>query len=521
MKRVSPVGWPAALIAAGIIALSLVAASLLTGQTANAQSWKYSFKQSQTQLTLLIESSGNINTKNWQYAGPLNNTDKCGTSSKFDEIDADLVRPLTAEKTGNKTARASLKIQKSDNNKYYCLKVGGLYLPRLIDYNPPIITLEKTNLLSAKDVYKGWYGPSGTVNPKSWQAAVFYVSKQSAGYGCDAQNGELVFKPVVDKIDRVANYSHGNTNYLAYYEPETYAEYISEFFEDLQSAIYPAEETDTTLIPVIDNLINEDFTDNIHLCHRVSDPQGNTTYKLMRLDLTGPAIRLELDGRTLRASSPSLDVDNGSWQYLATTNRWNRYACLYVDRLSEPTGTSAVIDNIKNDHWYCVSVLDKSGKHNGRVFKINAKDIELRPPPLVTTTNTRPSNNQNQQEEAEETPAEQPAVETGQRADTRQVVPPAAEPQPQPRPQPEPQQTTTDTVAMDANEQLAPQTAVIKASEPDKPILVDSGIREAADIDVSDTDLSWLVTVGLVAATVLVVGIVSVLFSGRRGSKKF
>ena len=175
--------------------------------------------------------------------------------------------------------------------------------------------------MRARDSHNGLKGPSGTVNTASWQAAVFDQSRAGDTYGCEAANQELEFRPISADAIHVAQHSLGNNSYLSYHVPVGYTVGLVKFVDEFLSTVYVSPETDPTLIPIVDGQINELFTDNIHLCHRVSDRQGNQTYQLMRLDMAGPAIKLERDGQRLLASSPAVDLDDSSWQYRASTQR--------------------------------------------------------------------------------------------------------------------------------------------------------------------------------------------------------
>ena len=232
----------------------------------------------------------------------------------------------------------------------------------------------------------GLYGPIGGVNSKNWQAAVFDVSRKSSTYGCNAENSELNFRSTPAGIKYVGQYSHGSYNHISYNVPASSVQFIVEFFESLENALYAEPETDQALIPFVAGRFSEAFTDNIHLCHRVSDPQGNTTYKLMHLDLGGPAIKLTLANDTLQASSPAVDLDDSTWQYYKLPHRRNRYICDYLDYPPEPTGKTATVANVKNGDWYCFWVLDTQGNRNTRLIEVDSStEPETILPPVVDT----------------------------------------------------------------------------------------------------------------------------------------
>ena len=214
----------------------------------------------------------------------------------------------------------------------------------------------------------------------------FDVSRKSSTYGCNAENSELNFRSTPAGIKYVGQYSHGSYNHISYNVPAGSVQFIVEFFESLENALYAEPETNQALIPFVAGRFSEAFTDNIHLCHRVSDPQGNTTYKLMHLDLGGPAIKLTLVNDTLQASSPAVDLDDSTWQYYKLPHRRNRYICDYLDYPPEPTGKTATVANVKNGDWYCFWVLDTQGNRNTRLIEVDSStEPETILPPVVDT----------------------------------------------------------------------------------------------------------------------------------------
>ena len=332
---------------------------------------KYNFSQSQTQLSIRVESSQAIKSAQWSYAGPLDDRKDC-SNRIFGSLPAAIKgkADVSVSEKNSKVGSAKLPIQRSDNNKYYCLLVEGYPVVRSIDYNPPTIKLEGSNHLVGTD-RGGLYGPSGVVNSKSWQAATFDISKKSGSYGCNPENNELNFRRTPADIKYVGQYSWGNHNHVSYNVPGGSTQFIAEFFESLKNALYAEPETNLALIPFVDGRYSEIFTDNIHLCHRVSDPQGNTTYKLMRLDLGGPAIKLTLADGNLQASSPAVDLDDSTWQYYKIPHRRNRYICDYLDYPPEATGETDTVANVQDGDWYCFWALDKQGSRNTRLIQID------------------------------------------------------------------------------------------------------------------------------------------------------
>ena len=352
-------------------------------QTSAANSIKYGFSQSQTHLSVRVESSHNIQSSQWSYAGPLEDRSDCSNRTFGDLPEAVKGKADVSVSDNNpKIGSVTLPIQRSDKDKYYCLIIEGYPVARLVDYTPPIISLEASNHLSGRDVFTRPYGPSGNVDSKSWQAAVFDVARKSDSYGCNAGNSELNFRSTPADIKYVGQYSHGNNNHVSYNVPGGNVQFIVEFFESLEKALYAEAETDLALIPFVEGRYSEAFTDNIHLCHRVSDPQGNTTYKLMRLDLGGPAVKLTLTNRTLQASSPAIDLDDSSWHYYKPPHRHNRHVCDYLDIAPEPTGATATVTKVKNGDWYCFWALDEEGNRNTRLIEVNLKT----PPETILPT---------------------------------------------------------------------------------------------------------------------------------------
>ncbi len=275
-----------ALVVVSIVGIGFVLALASWPTEAADKFIKYNFSQSQTQLSLRLESSHEIKSSQWSYAGPLADSKQC-SNRNFSSLPDNLKgkAEVAISKNNPKVGNAKIPIQRSDNNKYYCLLAEGYPIVRLVDYNPSVISLEGSNHLKARDVYKGFLRPSGMVDSKSWRVAVFDISKKSDSYGCNAENNELNFRSTPAGIKYVGQYSWGNDNHVSYNVPGSSVMFIIEFFESLEKALYAQPETNPVLIPFIDGKFNPAFTDNIHLCHRVSDPQGNTTYKLMHLDL--------------------------------------------------------------------------------------------------------------------------------------------------------------------------------------------------------------------------------------------
>ena len=388
--------------AAGV---AMIAAGLPTD--AAAKSIKYRFSQSQTHLSLRVESDRAIQASQWSYAGPMDNHRDCGVSLDGlpDSIKgrADVV----VSPNNSKIASVQIAIQPSDNNKYYCVAAAGFITRYLVDYNPPTIALEGVNHLAARDVSRGPYGPSGNVDSQSWQAAAFDVSQQGDSYGCNAENVELNFRTTPADIKYVGQYSHGNYNHVSYNVPSGNVHFIAEFFASLENALYAQAETDPALIPFDDSgQYTEVFTDNIHLCHRVSDPQGNTTYKLMRLDLGGPAIKLVLSGSTIQASSPAVDLDASTWQYYKVPHRLNKYICELLDHAPEPTGESATAQNVKNGEMYCFWALDEQGNRNTRLVQVDSGTLAILPPtPIYRPSELDSSQGAAEPEEATSPPA--------------------------------------------------------------------------------------------------------------------
>ncbi len=382
------------LVATGLV---MVAASQ---QTSAANFIQYGFSQSQTQLSVRVESSHDIKSSQWSYAGPLDNRSDC-SNRLFGGLPETIKgrADVTISNNNPKVGRAKLPIQRSDNNKFYCLIIEGYPTVRAIDYNPPTISFEGSNHVVGTD-RGGLYGPIGTVDSKSWQATVFNVSRKSSTYDCNAGNSELNFRSTPANIKYVGQYSHGSYNHVSYNIPDGNVQFIVEFFESLENALYAKPETNQALIPFVEGRYSEAFTDNIHLCHRVSDPQGNTTYKLMHLDLGGPAIKLTLTGSILQASSPAVDLDDSSWQYYKIPHRRNRYICDYLDYPPEPTGNTATITNVQNGDWYCLWALDKQGNRNTRLIEVN---LQTPPETILPTV----SDDQQQAVEPHESTSEQ------------------------------------------------------------------------------------------------------------------
>ena len=343
-------------------------------------------------MTLVAKSNQPFKNDQWGYAGPLEGNKQCG-GSKFGDLPADLKSQADVTRSNNdRTARVQIPVARSDGGLLYCFQVEGYTISRRVDFTPPIITLgEEANRIKAQDAFTGVYGPPGVVNADTWQAAPFDIAVAD-DYGCDENNEQLVFKAVKADGRFFGKVFHGNTNTLFYYAPPRYVDAIGEFFNGLQNTVYAQPETDPTKIPVIDGELNELFTDNVHLCHRVSDHQGNTSYKLMRLDLGAPVIKFALDKstKTIRASSPAVDLDDTSWQYSKITERFRTYGCEQLDRLHEPTGYTSVVSGVKNGHWYCFSVLDKRGVGRARLIRIDWQKVKNTPPaddqPVTTTT---------------------------------------------------------------------------------------------------------------------------------------
>ena len=380
IQRASRVWLPLVLL---IVAAGLVVTSAGWQISATGKSIKYGFSQSQTQLAVNVESNPAIQSSQWSYAGPLDDKSDCSNRT-FGDLPAAIKGKAEVSISDNnpKVGSATLPIQRSDKDKYYCLIIEGYPVARLIDYTVPTIRLEGKNHLAGQDVFTRPYGPSGTVDSKSWQAAVFDISKKSDSYACNADNSELSFRSTPADIKNVGQYSHGNSNHVSYNVPSGNIQFIVEFFASLENALYSEPETNQALIPFVDGRFSEAFTDNIHLCHRVSDNQGNTAYKLMRLDLGGPAIKLTLANRTLQASSPAVDLDAESWQYYKLPHRRNRFICDYLDVALEPSGETASIANVKNGDWYCIWALDQQGNRNTRLIQVDSST----PPATILPT---------------------------------------------------------------------------------------------------------------------------------------
>ncbi len=399
------------LIWSGLSSLVAIALAVWLSSATSAQSdqkWiQFNFSQSQTHLSVTIESSHDIASSHWSYAGPLDDIDSC-SNRKFGDLDDRLKGQVAVTKSGPRTARASIAVSRVDNNKYYCFMLEGYPTPRRLDYSPPTIELtDQANQLRAQDGNNGLKGPSGPVNTGSWQAAVFDQSRAGSAYGCDAANQELDFRPVSADLTYVAQDSLGNNSYLSYHVPVGHPEGLVKFVDELQAAVYTSPETDPALMPLVDGQTNELFTDNIHLCHRVSDRQDNPAYRLMRLDLAGPAIKLERDGQRLLASSPAVDLDDASWQYMASPQRILQHTCSQIKRFPNPTGRTAVVERVEADTGYCFIVLDKQGHRGSRWIKIDqAADAPTPPvlapdpppvdPPPPPATNNDPATNQPQ-----------------------------------------------------------------------------------------------------------------------------
>ena len=359
----------------------------LPGLAQAQDSISYNFHQSQTSLSVTVESSKQINSSHWSYAGPLDKKEDC-SNRKFSGLPANLKGQAEVSKSGNKKGRAEISINPANNNKYYCFIIEGYPTPRQLDYNPPVIELgEGGNLLKGKDVWQSPYAGSTTVDDKSWQAAVFNNKRAGSNYQCNATNQALEFRRVSGSLPHVGQYSWGNTNHLSYNVPGLISDDIK-FFNGLKAAVYTTEETDPALIPFIDDAWNDQFTDNIHLCHRVSDNKGNTAYKLMRLDLSGPVIKLEVDGQSIRASSPAVDLDDSTWKYLASGQRTISYTCELLEDIPQPTGRSATAARAKDGHYYCFIVADKQGRV-GRAW-IKADLNEASQPQQTETTTANP-----------------------------------------------------------------------------------------------------------------------------------
>lgn len=426
--------------------------------TSQAQSWiRFDWSQSQTKLSVTIESSQNITSSHWPYAGPLDDRGQC-SNREFPKLDDNLKGRAAVTKLGNKKARAEISISRANNNRLYCFIIEGSPTPRQLDYNPPIIELgDRTNLIKARDVSQGLYGPNGTVDDNSWQVAVFDASQAGSNYRCGAGNQSLKFKPISGDAKYIGQYSWGTTNHLSYNVPD-HRESAIEFFEKLKKIIYDAEETDSSLIPFVDGQWNPDFTDNIHLCHRVSDPQGNTSYKLMRLDFGGPTISLRIDGRSIRASSAAVDLDDSTWQYMATEQRYIRTTCELIKSFSQPTGESAVENQATNGHYYCFLVADKQGNIGrawikaelGRNNQNNQPATESEPQPPA-------ANNQQLTEPAPEPDQTSPEPIDGQTDEVSEAAP-AAEAEPEAEAAGQPAETPGTTVEAEAEATPAVQS---------------------------------------------------------------
>ena len=333
---------------------------------------QYNFSQTQTHINLSVTSSHMIKSTQWRYAGPLEDTDNC-SNRNFNEIPDDLKAQADIKKSKNNlSARIQISISKSNNDKYYCFLVEGYPIKQRLDYNPPtIILLTEGNRLSATDVYRGPYTPAG-IDSSTWHVAVFDFSKMSDDYACNAENDQLTFRPITSKLEHVGRVSYGNTTYLNYYVPDDAGQFLAEFFENLKDGLFFQAETNPALIPFVDGELSELFTDNIHLCHYVSDSSDNKSYQLMRLDLGGPVVKLTLQENTIRASSPAVDLDDTTWQYLKITDRRRTYICDYADEITEPTAQSAVVEDVENGDWYCFWVADKKGHIGKRLIKVDS-----------------------------------------------------------------------------------------------------------------------------------------------------
>ena len=398
----------------------------------------YNFSQSQTELSVTVGSSKQINSSHWSYAGPLDNKSNCN-NREFPDIPANLKGRAKVTKSGDKKGRAKISVSSANNNKYYCFIIEGYPVPRQLDYNPPTIELgEEGNLLKGKDISQSAYAGPTTVDGKSWQAAVFDNQRAGDNYQCNAANEDLEFRPVSGDLPYVGQYSLGNTNYLSYNVPGFVDEDIK-FFNGLKDAVYTTEETNSALIPFIDGAWNDQFTDNIHLCHRVSDNKGNTTYKLMRLDLAGPVIKLEIDGQGIRASSPAVDLDDSTWKYLASSQRTISYSCNLLKDIPQPTGRSTTVAQAEDGHYYCFIVADKQG-HVGQAW-IKA-DLDGSSPSQQTETTTNTNENQQNQQLTNPNPT------TNQNGDPEPINNQAGEVnEVNPAPNAEPENSSTQTEA--------------------------------------------------------------------------
>ena len=128
----------------GLSSLVAIALAVCLSSATSAQSdqkWiQFNFSQSQTHLSVTIESSHDIVSSHWAYAGPLDDTDSC-SNRKFGDIDDRLKGQAEVTKSGQRTARVSIAVSRANNNKYYCFILEGSPTPRRLDYNPPIIEL--------------------------------------------------------------------------------------------------------------------------------------------------------------------------------------------------------------------------------------------------------------------------------------------------------------------------------------------------------------------------------------------
>lgn len=432
-------GRPAGLRRPGYLLWPALAGGLawgLAGPVQAQNSISFDFNQSQTKLSVTVESSRNISSSYWSYAGPLDNSDQC-SHREFGGLDDSLKGQAPITRISDKRARAEIEISRADNNKLYCFIIEGFPTPRRLDYNPPIIELgEEGNLIKARDSLHGTYGPSGNVDSNSWQAAVFDASRAGGDYQCRADNQQLEFRSISGDIKHIGQYSLGNTNHLAYNVPD-HRQAAVEFFENLKAAVYTAEETAPALTPLVDGQWNPAFVDNIHLCHRVSDPQGNTSYKLMRLDFGGPTISLQIDGQSIRASSAAVDLDQSTWQYFATDQRYIRMTCELTEDFPEPSGRSAVVDRAVDGFYYCFLVADKRGNIGWAWIQA---DLEAGQPtttePAPTESTTPPptgTDSQSNQQLADPAPIPDPASPEaidGQVADVAEANPAETPPQP-------------------------------------------------------------------------------------------
>ena len=462
---------PGFLIGLAVVALAGAGLIISHGPARAQGSISYDFDQSQSQLSVTVRSSSEITASQWSYAGPLDTTDNC-SNRQFPGIPAQLKGKAAVTKSTDRIGQAKISISRADNNKYYCFIIEGYPTARKIDYNPPVIEhhQDEGNRLGAKDTPQGSYSSPGTVNGSSWQAAFFDIAQAGPNYDCSGANSQLKFGAVSGSLKYVGQWSWGNTNYLAYNVPNRAAEAI-EFFDGLKAAVDWQQPADPALVPFVDDQFSPQFNDNIHLCHRVDDNQGNTAYKLMRLDLGGPAIKLELDGKTIRASSPAVDLDQSSWQYLSTDQRLIKTTCELIDSFPEPTGLSNLVDRASAGNYYCFLVADQRGNIGHRWIKADsgaAKPSATEPEttdPTPTTTAPEPETTNTAQSQLTESnrldPQAGPEAIDGQAAEpVDQAVPADAEPEPANNPvadNPDPA-SDDETTTVDTTDQPGSQT---------------------------------------------------------------